>query len=348
VTVLLFLAALVLLVAGGELLVRGAARLASGIGVSPLVIGLTVVAFGTSSPELAVSIRAALHGQADIAVGNVIGSNIFNVLFILGLSAVLVPLTVGAQLVRVDVPVMVGTSIVVFLMALDGRIARPEALLLALALVGYITLQLRASRNGAPPDDVARSAAGRPLFNVLFIAAGLGLLLLGSNWLVRAATSIAAMMGVSHLIVGLTIVAAGTSMPEVVTSVVAGLRGQRDIAIGNVIGSNIFNLLAVLGFTGLLAQGGLAVSTSAATLDIPIMVAVAVLCLPVFIGQSIGRWEGLLFLGYYVLYTTYLILAASHHDALSDLQDFARFVLPLTVLTLLFAQAIARRRAPGR
>jgi cation:H+ antiporter len=348
VTLLLFAAALVLLIAGGELLVRGAARLAAGLGVAPLVIGLTVVAFGTSSPELAVSVRAALAGQADIAVGNVVGSNIFNVLFILGVSAVLVPLTVGEQLVRLDVPVMVGTSLLVFGMALDGAISRLEAAILVASLLGYIGMQLRLSRQRAAATDEERASAGRPAINLALIAAGLALLVLGSHWLVASATRIAEMLGISQLIVGLTVVAAGTSMPEVVTSVVAGLRGQRDIAIGNVIGSNIFNLLAVLGFTGIIAPAGLFVPASAATMDIPIMVAVAVLCLPVFIGYTVSRWEGLLFLGYYVVYTTYLILAASRHDALSSFEETVTFVLPLTAITLLLAQTLARTRRRRR
>jgi cation:H+ antiporter len=343
VTVLLFIAALILLVAGGELLVRGAARLAAGLGVAPLVIGLTVVAFGTSAPELAVSVRAALTGQADIAVGNVVGSNIFNVLFILGVSAVIVPLSVTQQLIRLDVPVMVGTSALVLVMALDGAIGRLEAALLVTGLLAYVGLQVHLSRR-ASSNANAETQHGRTAANLFLIAAGLALLVLGSNWLVTAAARIAALLGVSHLIVGLTIVAAGTSLPEVVTSIIAGLRGQRDIAIGNVIGSNIFNLLAVLGITGVVVPGGLPVSASAAAMDIPVMLAVAVLCLPVFIGYTINRWEGLLFLAYYVIYTTYLILAAASHDALSSFQDVVlRFVLPLTVATLLLGQALARR-----
>jgi cation:H+ antiporter len=342
-TILLFVTALVLLVAGGELLVRGSARLAVGLGVAPLVIGLTVVAFGTSSPELAVSVRAALAGQADLSIGNVVGSNIFNVLFILGISAIIVPLAVSEQLIRIDIPVMVGVSAAVLVFASDGRITSVEAAILVAALAAYILLQLRLSRRGVQQDDASPADGGSLVTNLGLIAGGLILLTVGSTWLVRAATEIAAALGVTQLVIGLTIVAAGTSMPEVVTSIVAGLRGQRDIAIGNVIGSNIFNLLAVLGITGVLAPGGLGVPPSALSMDIPVMLAVAVLCLPIFIGYSINRWEGLLFISYFALYTTYLILDAAHHDVPVQYRGFLLVVLPLTLLTLILFRARARR-----
>jgi cation:H+ antiporter len=347
-TALLFIAALVLLVAGGEVLVRGAARLATRLGVTPLVIGLTVVAFGTSSPELAVSVRAALAGQADLSIGNVVGSNIFNVLFILGISAIIVPLAVSEQLIRIDIPIMVGVSAATLLFAIDGRISRLEAALLVTALVAYILLQLRLSRREARPMEDPPADAGRLLPNIALVAAGLVLLTVGSHWLVHAATAIARSLGVTQLVIGLTIVAAGTSMPEVVTSIVAGVRGQREIAIGNVIGSNIFNLLAVLGITGVLVPGGIGVSAAALSMDIPVMFAVAVLCLPIFIGYTIGRGEGLLFLAGYTLYTTYLILDAARHDALTQYRLFLLVALPLTLLTLLTIRFRARRGHHGR
>jgi cation:H+ antiporter len=336
VTAVLFVAGLVLLIAGGELLVRGAARLAAGLGVSPLVIGLTVVAFGTSSPELAVSVQAGLSGQVDIAVGNVVGSNIFNVLFILGLSAVIVPLVVSEQLVRLDVPIMVATSILLLLLSLDGRLDRGEAAVLAAALVGYITLQIVLSRRAGAGRTEPVEGGGSLLANGLLIGGGLVLLVLGSRWLVQAAVVIAELFGVSQLVIGLTIVAAGTSMPEVATSIVAGLRGQRDIAVGNVIGSNIFNILAVLGISGMVTPGGIPVGAGVLNIDLPIMVAVAVLCLPIFFSHfSITRWEGLLFLAYYGLYATYIILDSANHDAVDGFRTLVlTIVLPLTLLTL--------------
>jgi cation:H+ antiporter len=345
VTAVLFVAGLVLLVTGGELLVRGAARLAAGMGVSPLVVGLTVVAFGTSSPELAVSVQAGLAGNADIAVGNVIGSNIFNVLFILGVSALVVPLAVSERLIRLDVPIMIGASIAFLLVALDGRITRLEAAGLAAALIAYILMQVVLSRRSAPPRQERPPAAGGRAMDVLLILAGLSLLVLGSRWLVEGAVHIAELLGAPQLVIGLTIVAAGTSMPEVATSVIAGLRGQRDIAVGNVIGSNIFNILAVLGFAGLVTPGGIHVSAGALAIDIPIMLAASILCLPIFISRfSITRWEGSLFLGYYALYMVYLLLDATAHEAFDEYRRIVlTMVLPLTLLTLLGFLVRSRR-----
>jgi cation:H+ antiporter len=316
--------------------VRGAARLAAALGVSPLVVGLTVVAFGTSSPELAVSIQAALAGTADIAVGNVVGSNIFNVLFILGVSALVVPLVVSERLVRLDVPIMVATSLAFVLVALDGRISFLEGVLLTCGLVAYLTLQIVLSRRDTVPAGDRPAETGHRGVNVLLLIVGLGLLVLGSRWLVAGAVQIAEALGAPQLVIGLTIVAGGTSMPEVATSVIAGLRGQRDIAVGNVIGSNIFNILAVIGIAAMVTPAGIHVSAGALAIDIPIMVAVAVLCLPIFITHfSITRWEGLLFLAYYALYTTWLVLDATGHQALDEYRHVVlTVVLPLTLLTL--------------
>jgi cation:H+ antiporter len=340
VTILLLVSGLVLLVAGGELLVRGAARLAFSFGISPLIIGLTVVAFGTSSPELAVSVKAALEGSADIAVGNVVGSNIFNVLFILGASAIIVPLLVSQQLIRLDVPVMIVASAVFLLFARDGVLSRAESLLLVAALVAYIAMQLGISRR-APlePRDAARYT-GRWYADVALIVVGLVLLVLGARWLVDSAANLARSLGVSELVIGLTIVAAGTSMPEAATSIIAGFRKQRDIAVGNVIGSNIFNILAVLGITGAVSTGGVPVSAAAVSFDIPIMIAVAVLCFPIFFsGYAISRSEGVLFLGYYGLFTTYIIIDAARPGSVDVYSRVVMtFVIPVTLATVfLFA-----------
>jgi cation:H+ antiporter len=337
VTALLFLAGLTGLVAGGELLVRGAARLGSATGIPPLVVGLTIVAFATSAPELAVSIQAGLTGRPDIAVGNVVGSNIFNVLFILGVSAVVVPLVVSARLVRLDVPIMIAVSVLLLLLALDGTLSRIECALLAFLLAGYITMQVALSRSAdAAADSADLQTGGGTLRNLLYILFGVGMLVLGARWLVAAAITIAEVLGFTELVIGLTVVAAGTSMPELATSIIAGMRGQRDIAVGNVVGSNIFNVLAVLGLAGMVSPAGIPVSVAAVTMDIPVMVAVAVLCLPIFFsGRAISRGEGLVFLAYYMLYTVYLLLDAADHGGL---QEYRRLVLttvvPLTVLTL--------------
>lgn len=334
-TPLLFIAGIVLLVSGAELLVRGSARLAAATGISPLVVGLTVVAFGTSSPELAVSVQASMAGEVDIAVGNVVGSNIFNVLLVLGLSAAIVPLVISSQLVRLEVPVMIAVSVVMLLMALDGMLSRTECAVLAAALVVYIVMQIVLSRRSAEPTNDDTIVTGNAATNILLIVIGLGLLVLGSRWLVQAAVDIAQAFGVTQLVIGLTIVAAGTSMPELATSVIAGLRGQRDIAVGNIIGSNIFNILAVLGISGVLSSTGIPVSNAALTMDIPVMVAVAVLCLPVFSTYTITRWQGLLFLAYYGLYTGYLILDSADHEGLAEYRALiVTVVVPLTVVTV--------------
>lgn len=340
-----FVFGLALLIAGAELLVRGASRLAAAFGISPLVIGLTVVAFGTSSPELAISVQSSLAGQSDIALGNVVGSNIFNVLFILGLSAVITPLLVAQQLVRLDVPVMIGVSLLVLGLGLDGALNRLEGGLLATGLLGYMLFLIRQSRRESQAVQTeyaqefgAATSAGRGrLINLALVAGGLGLLVLGSRWLVTGAVAFAQALGVSELVIGLTLVAAGTSMPEVATSLIAAVRGQRDIAVGNVVGSNIFNLLGVLGLTAVVAPGGVPVSDAVLNFDLPVMIAVAVACLPIFLsGHLIARWEGFVFLGYYAAYTAYLVLQSAQHDALPLFSTvMSAFVLPLTAITLL-------------
>jgi cation:H+ antiporter len=347
-TYLFLIAGLVLLVLGAELLVKGASRIAAGFGISPLIIGLTVVAFGTSAPEMAISVSSAFKGEADIAVGNVVGSNIFNVLLILGLSALISPLLVSKQLVRVDVPVMVGVSFLAFAFAIDGRIVFIEGAVLFGGILAYIAILIRIGRRSDEQGEVIEQSAHWAV-DLALVVVGLALLILGSRWLVSSAVTIAEAMGVSSLVIGLTIVAAGTSLPEVATSIIATIRGQRDIAVGNVVGSNIFNILAVLGLTAMVAPGGLPVSAAAINFDFPVMLAVAVACLPIFfVGYSIARWEGAVFLSYYIAYTTYLILKATEHDALPEFSSaMLYFVLPLTVITagvVLFREHAAHRR----
>ncbi|NUQ23375.1 MAG: calcium/sodium antiporter [Saprospiraceae bacterium] len=345
--ILMLIVGLVMLVIGAELLVKGASKLAAAMGISPLVIGLTIVAFGTSSPEMAVSVMSSLNGSSEIAVGNVVGSNIFNVLFILGISGIITPLVVAQQLVRLDVPLMIGSSLLMMMMAWNGSISQIEGIVLFAGIIGYTFFLIRQSRKEKSKSvkaeynaEFGKEIEKKPtsyLINALLVIFGLVILVLGSRWLVNGAVEIAQKLGVSDLIVGLTIVAAGTSMPEVATSVIASIRGERDIAVGNVVGSNIFNILAVLGLTATVSQGGLPVSTSALSFDIPVMIAVALACLPIFFtGNIISRWEGFVFLGYYVAYTVYLILSASHHDALPFFSHTMMwFVVPITVLTLI-------------
>lgn len=345
-TLVLFIVGLVGLIIGAELLVRGASRLAIGFGISPLVVGLTVVALGTSSPELAVSIGSALSGQADIALGNVVGSNIFNVLLILGLSASIGALVVAQQLIRLDVPLMIGVSILPLLLGLDGKIGRSDGLLLFAGIVAYVVFAIRQSRKETRQIEAeydrefgqgGRMGLRQVVIQLALVIAGLALLVVGARWLVNGAVAMARSLGLSELIIGLTVIAAGTSLPEVATSVIASLRGERDIAVGNVVGSNIFNILAVLGLTAAAAPDGVAVPAAALRFDIPFMIAVSVACLPIFFtGYRIARWEGAFFLAYYVAYTLYLILDATGHDALPAYSTVMfEFVAPLTAVTLL-------------
>jgi cation:H+ antiporter len=356
-TAVLFALGLVLLVVGAEALVRGASRLALAFGISPLVIGLTVVAFGTSAPELAVSVTSSLAGSADVAVGNVVGSNIFNVLFILGVSALIVPLVVAQQLVRLDVPLMIVASLLVVLFGRGGEVSRVEGLVLFAGIVAYTGFLIRQSRRETRPvtaeyaeafGDGASKSRWHWLIDLALVVGGLLLLVLGARWLVAGAVAFARMFGVSELIIGLTIVAAGTSLPEVATSIVAAIRGERDIAVGNVVGSNLFNILCVLGLSAVVNPGGIPVSAGALRFDIPVMVAVAVACLPIFFtGHVIARWEGALFLGYYLAYLSYLILSATGHGLLGPFRvAMLGFVLPLTALTL--AVVVARALLAGR
>ncbi|MCF6753666.1 calcium/sodium antiporter [Pseudomonas stutzeri] len=345
-------AGLVLLVAGAELLVRGAARLAAQFGISPLIIGLTVVAFGTSTPEMAVSVQSAVADQGDIAVGNVIGSNIFNVLFILGLSALITPMLVSRQLIRFDVPIMIGASLLAWFLAMDEQYGRLDGVLLFGAVLSYTgfliisSLKSRNNENQEFEDEYGlHEPAGRfaSLRHLLFIAIGLVLLVQGSGLLVDAAVTLAKALGLSELVIGLTIIAAGTSLPEVATSVIAAIKGERDIAVGNVVGSNIFNLLAVLGLASLVSPTAISVSSNAIAFDFPVMIAVAAACLPIFFaGYCIRRWEGALFFAYYVIYTTWLIIHSTDAPGLAMFsQAMLWFVLPLTLITLLVIGARA-------
>lgn len=356
-TWVMFAAGAALLIAGAELLVRGASRLAVAAGISPLVVGLTVVAFGTSAPEMAVTVGSALAGEADMALGNVVGSNIFNILFILGIAALIVPLVVAEQLVRIDVPLVIGASCLVLVLGWDGRISSLDGALLFGLLLAYTTALVRGTRrrsaqersraeSAGETDGAAGEARGRSLFvNLAMIAVGLVLLVIGADWLVDAAVSVAVALGISSLVIGLTIVAAGTSLPEVATSLLAAVRGQRDIAVGNVVGSNLFNILGVLGLGSLIAPGGIPIAPGALRFDIPVMIAVAVAALPIFFtGYTIARWEGAVFLGYYVAYTLYLVMDATGHHALASFQvAMVGFVIPLTVITLLIGLARALR-----
>lgn len=350
-TWLLLVLGLVLLVFGADLMVKGAARLAGNFGVPALVIGLTVVAFGTSAPELAVSVKAAYSGQAELAIANVVGSNIFNILLILGLSAIIAPLMISRQLIRQDVPIMVGVSLVAAAMALDGNIGRLEALVLTIGLLSYTAFLFHQGRKqGMDTSDEEVEAMLKvkaPAWqNLLLVAGGLVLLVLGARWLVQSAVEIATMFGVSEAVIGLTIVAAGTSLPEVVTSVVATMRGERDIAVGNVVGSNIFNILSVLGLSGLVSPIPLLAGEQLVQLDLPVMLGAAILCVPLFFtGAILDRIEGSIFLALYVAYIWYLIALALALPYLPTLQNGIVFgLLPVMLVYITYSLWHSLRR----
>jgi cation:H+ antiporter len=343
----IFVAGLVALVAGAELLVRGASKLALSFGISPLVVGLTIVAFGTSAPEVAVSLGAVLDGKTDIAIGNVVGSNIFNVLFILGVSALITPLVVHIQLIRQEVPILVGISLLLVVLILDGNLSAFDGAMLFGLLVAYtvfLVVQSRKETQAANDEYAAEVQPAAPgswdssLFaQLVLMVGGLALLVVGAQWLVESAVVFAKSLGVSDVVIGLTIVAAGTSMPEVATSVMAAIKGERDIAVGNVVGSSTFNILGCLGLSGMASGSmGLVVPEAVMNFDIWVMLAVALACIPVFMtGREIARWEGGVFLLYYVAYVAYLILAAQQHAALGTYSSvMMSFVVPLTVITL--------------
>lgn len=357
---LLILVGLVGLVGGGELMVRGASALAAALRVPPLIIGLTIVAFGTSAPELGVSLQAAAAGSVDLAVGNVIGSNIFNILLILGIAALVTPLLVASRLIRTEVPLMIAASVLTYVLAFDGDLGRLDGVLLVAVLAVYLGLCFVKGRSESKQVQAEfeaeygqRAATGSKLrmvtVNLVLMIVGLTLLAVGAKVLVDGSVALATMWGVRPMVIGLTIIATGTSLPEVVTSVVASVRGQRDIAVGNVVGSNIFNLAMVLGISALVAPGGVPVADETLWFDFPIMLAVTIVALPIFFtGGEISRWEGGLLLFYYVVYTTLIVLMQTSPEQASSLQwALVWFVLPLTMLALLISlvRSIARRVA---
>jgi len=353
---LMFVLGLVVLVIGADVMVRGASRLAVSFGVSPLVVGLTVVAFGTSAPEMAVSVGSALSGSPDLAIGNVVGSNIANILLILGISALITPLLVDEQIIRQEIPIMIGASALLVVVALDGHIGLVESIALFALVIAYtvflVVQSRRASKNVQDEFETEIPTStwdSHWAVQVALIAVGLVMLVVGADWLVESAVAFARAFGVSDLVIGLTVVAIGTSMPEIATSIVAAARGQRDIAVGNVVGSNVFNILAVLGLTGIVSGAGLPVSEAARNFDLWVMLAVAFACLPIMItGREIARWEGGVFLGYYAVYTAWLVLQAQQHDSLPAFSGIMLgYVLPLTVITIVVSIVRHNGRAGG-
>jgi cation:H+ antiporter len=336
-----------LLIAGGEALVRAASTFAVRVGISPLVIGLVVVSAATSAPELAVTMGAILGGEPDLAIGNVVGSNIANILLILGVAALVSPLVIKRQLVRFDIPVMVGISLLLLLVSLDGRLSLLDGILLLVALIGHAVVSVvlgRRDTNAKNPDQETLPLNSKPVplwLATILLLVGIGLLVLGAQALVTGAVGIASALGVSSLVIGLTVVAIGTSLPELATSLVAIRRGETDMAVGNVVGSNIFNIGLVLGLPTMLVGTGVEVASAAVSIDLPLMLAAALALLPIaFTGFIVARWEGGLFISLYAAYTLYVVLASTEHDAARGFSTvMVWFVMPLVVATLIAVTA---------
>ncbi len=322
---LLFLGGLVVVVLGAEMLLRGATRIATLLRISPIVIGLTVVSVGTSAPELAVGLTAAHEGKGPLAVGNIAGTNIVNILLILGLSAAIRPLPTRSLSVRLDVPVMIATAVAVLVMAMDGVLTRAEGLGLLLAAVVYTVALVQLSRQEAPDtrlafrDALAAQAPPRVnlptgaaawAWNGALLLAGMALAVLGAELLVAGAVELAKAYGVSDAFIGLSIVAIGTSAPELVTTMISTLRNDRDVAIGNLIGSSIYNVLVILGLTMVAAPAsGVDVSAEVLWIDLPLAALVAIVCLPVFRSDRlVSRREGIGFVLAYAVYLGSLLL----------------------------------------
>ncbi len=353
-----FVVGLAGLLLGGSLVVGGASRLGIRIGLSPSVVGLTIVAAGTSAPELAVVFQSLSVDDAPLAVGSIIGSNIANVLLVLGLTATMGAIAVTNRIVRIDIPIMIAASVALLVLALDERLDRLDGALLLVSLLVFVGWTLRSATTGSASQvqaegvavmtDAGRARGHRHIgLEILSLVAGIGLLAVAARFVVSGAEEIATSLGVPELIVGLTIVALGTSAPEIVTTVLAAMRGERDLAVGNAVGSNIFNILLVLGAGGLVADDGLLVGADAVGLDVPILVAAAFACLPMVAWDNrLDRWEGAVFVAYYAAYLLFLIFDATGHRV-ADRFGFVMvvFVAPLTLITVVVV-ALHRRGRP--
>lgn len=351
--------AIVLLVVGSDLLVRGASSLAKSFGISSLVIGLTVVALGTSTPELVVSANAALSGKPDIAIGNVVGSNIFNILFILGLSSIIIPLFVSKQLIKLDVPIMIFAVSILYLFSLNQLIGQFEGFILIFLGIFYTIFLIKKSKSEISLQNKNESKTDNGEIkiysktkSIIFFVIGLALLVFGGNTFVDSSVEIARLLGISELIIGLTIVSIGTSLPEVATSIMASFKGERDIAVGNVVGSNILNVFLILGVAATLSPNSIPINSSMIYFDLPILVVVSFICFPLFFtGQEISRWEGAILLLYYVTYTVYLIMQSTHYLGLNQFNSIIfYFIVPLTLIIIIssFINSIRKSRKKSK
>lgn len=320
----IFIGGLIVITLGAEFVLRGASRVAALLGIRPIIIGLTIVSIGTSMPELAVGITAVSEGKGPLAVGNIAGTNILNILFILGLSAAMRPLSLQLRSIRFDVPVMIATSLVLILMAMDSVLSRLEGIILVVAAVLYVITIIRVSRRESakvkkefaeeysPNVLLKKSGPLTWVSNTLLLLVGMGMTVIGADLLVNGAVNIATKLGVSDAVIGLTIVAIGTSAPELVTTIVATIKNDRDVAVGNLIGSSISNVLVILGITCIAAPKGVNLSNDVLWFDLPLAAAVAIACYPVFRSDGkVSRKEGIVFVIVYLVYLITLIFYRS-------------------------------------
>lgn len=316
----LLMLGLTILVLGAELLTRGGAALARQMRVPPVVIGLTIVAIGTSTPELAIGIDAAMIGNGPLAVGNIAGTNTVNLLLILGLSALIHPLALRSQTIRMDLPVMILAAFMMLAMSLDGRLSRLDGVVLVGSGIIYTLLVVRSAARESRAfrvefakeyyqPKVSHGGGRRIVASGVTLVSGIAVIVLGADIFVDAAVGLARMWGVSDAFIGLTVVAIGTSAPELVTTVLSTLKRERDIAIGNLLGSSVYNIFAVLGITCLVPAAGVAVTPELIWVDIPVMALVALVCAPIFLsGREVSRTEAAALVGSYLAYLAYLLI----------------------------------------
>ncbi len=318
--VIVFLGGLVVIMLGAELVLRGASRIAAMLGIKPIIIGLTIVSVGNSMPELAVCITAVSEGNSDLAVGNIAGTNVLNILFILGLSAAIRSLPLQALSIKLDVPVMIAAAIGLIIMSIDGILSRGDGLILVFAAVAYVFVLVKLSKKETPriQQEFAEEYSAQVLLKdtgksswqlyAVLLSGGMILNIIGADLLVSGAVRIAHSYGISDVVIGLTIVAIGTSAPELATTIVATIKNDRDVAIGNLIGSSICNILVILGLTCIVAKDGVTVGKDVLWLDLPLAAGVAIACYPVFRSDKmVSRTEGVVFVSLYLIYLASLI-----------------------------------------
>lgn len=341
-SIAVLIAGLIMLSLGGDMLVRGAASLAERTGMSRMLIGLTIISIGTSAPEFAISAYASWLGKTDIALGNIIGSNIFNVLFALGFAAIITNLHIRRKTNMLDVPIMLGISVLAYVMSFTGMINRWHGLTLFAVFIGFNIFLIiyerkhpqEAAEIASETSTVLKKRLSIPMILILLLA-GFALLTIGSKVLVKGAVDLARLMHLSELIISLTIVAIGTSLPEAITAIIAAMHDETDMAVGNIIGSNIVNISGVLGLSAILAPHGVPVAAEVLRFDFPVMLAASFACLPIFYtGHMVSRGEGFVLFAYYILFLGYVVLRAIQHPSLALYDDaLLYFCAPLTILT---------------